>query len=49
MFTLFSSINDNVEITKELDLDGVHIGLNDINLSDAREYLGNDKITQLSL
>ena len=41
-------LNDNVEITKELDLDGVHIGLNDINLSDAREYLGNDKIIGVS-
>ena len=41
-------LNDNVEITKELDLDGVHIGLNDINLSKAREYLGNEKIIGVS-
>ena len=41
-------LNDNVEIAKELDLDGVHIGLNDINLSKAREYLGNEKIIGVS-
>ena len=37
-------INDNVELAKELDLDGVHLGLTDLSISEARKILGNDKI-----
>lgn len=37
-------INDNIEITKEIGAHGVHLGLKDMPVNDAREYLGNDFI-----
>lgn len=37
-------INDNVELAKEIDADGVHLGKNDMNPTEAREILGNDFI-----
>ena len=37
-------INDNIPLAKFLDADGVHIGQDDMRISDAREILGNDKI-----
>lgn len=37
-------INDRVEIAKEIDADGVHIGKNDIAPAEARRTLGNSKI-----
>ena len=37
-------INDNVSLAKEIDADGVHLGQNDMDISKAREILGNDKI-----
>jgi thiamine-phosphate pyrophosphorylase len=37
-------INDNIDLTLELDLDGVHLGLNDMNIKDARQLLGVTKI-----
>ena len=37
-------INDNVVLTKEIDADGVHLGLNDMAITKARELLGNNKI-----
>lgn len=37
-------INDNVSLAKEIDADGVHLGQNDMEISKAREILGNDKI-----
>lgn len=37
-------IDDNVEICKELDLDGVHLGKNDMKVEKAREILGQEKI-----
>ena len=37
-------INDNVELAKELDADGVHIGQDDMDVSEARKLIGNDKI-----
>lgn len=37
-------INDNVELAKKVDADGVHIGQNDMELQKARELLGPDKI-----
>ncbi|QNL51195.1 thiamine phosphate synthase [Olivibacter sp. SDN3] len=37
-------INDRVEIAKELDADGVHIGKEDMEPKIARQLLGNDKI-----
>ena len=41
-------LNDNIEITSELDLDGLHIGVDDINIVKAREYLGQKKIIGVS-
>ena len=37
-------IDDNVEIAKLLDLDGVHLGKNDMPVSEARILLGENKI-----
>lgn len=37
-------INDNVELAKKVDADGVHVGQNDMELQKARELLGPDKI-----
>lgn len=37
-------INDHVEIAKEVDADGVHIGLNDMSVAEARLILGENKI-----
>jgi thiamine-phosphate pyrophosphorylase len=37
-------INDSIEIAKEVDADGVHLGLTDTPVSDARKLLGPTKI-----
>jgi len=37
-------INDNVELAKKLDADGVHLGKSDMSPAKAREILGDDKI-----
>jgi len=37
-------INDNTEIAKQIDADGVHLGLDDMAVSKARQLLGADKI-----
>lgn len=37
-------IDDYVEIAKELQLDGVHLGKNDMNTREAREFLGEEFI-----
>lgn len=37
-------INDNVELCKEIDADGVHVGANDISVKKARQILGKNKI-----
>ena len=37
-------IDDNVEIAKLLDLDGVHLGKNDMSVAEARILLGENKI-----
>ena len=37
-------INDNVMLAKEIGAEGVHIGQNDMNIVQARELLGADKI-----
>lgn len=34
-------IDDNVELVKELDVDGVHLGKNDMPISEARRILGD--------
>ena len=37
-------INDNVYLAQQLDADGVHLGLGDMNIEEARAILGNTKI-----
>ncbi|MBN4070962.1 thiamine phosphate synthase [Crocinitomix catalasitica] len=37
-------INDRVELAKEIDADGVHLGKEDIPIDEAREILGDEKI-----
>lgn len=41
-------INDNVELAKEIDADGVHIGQDDLTLINARKILGENKIIGVS-
>ena len=41
-------INDNVEIAKEIDADGVHVGQSDMEAQNVREILGDDKIIGVS-
>lgn len=41
-------VNDEVEIAKEIDSDGVHIGQSDKALVEARKILGSDKIIGVS-
>ncbi|MFV8268689.1 thiamine phosphate synthase [Flavobacterium sp. GT2N3] len=37
-------INDNVHLAKQLDVDGVHLGLSDMKVEEARLILGKTKI-----
>jgi len=37
-------INDNVDLAKKTDADGVHLGLTDMNVAEARAILGDHKI-----
>ena len=41
-------VNDNVYIAKKIDADGVHLGQSDMDITEARELLGKDKIIGLS-
>ena len=42
-------INDNVELAKEIDADGVHVGQDDMNACNVRQIIGNDKILGVSV
>ena len=44
----FLVLNDNLEISKKLDLDGVHLGQDDVSLIQARRILGDNKIIGIS-
>lgn len=37
-------INDHVQIAKNIDADGVHLGLNDMSIEQARDILGVNKL-----
>lgn len=37
-------LNDHVQLAKQIDADGVHLGLNDGSIEEARVILGEDKI-----
>lgn len=41
-------INDNLQLVKQLDADGVHLGKNDGDLNFARDLLGTNKIIGIS-
>lgn len=41
-------VNDNVELAKKIDADGVHVGQSDMNAVDVRSLLGPDKILGVS-
>lgn len=41
-------VDDDVELAKEIDADGVHIGQSDLALVEARRVLGQDKIIGVS-
>lgn len=42
-------INDYIEIAKEIDADGVHLGQSDVSPDDARQFLGANKIIGWSI
>ncbi|MCV2486209.1 thiamine phosphate synthase [Flavobacterium sp. SH_e] len=37
-------VNDNLQLTKEIDADGVHLGLTDTKIDEARAFLGASKV-----
>ncbi|MEN2413973.1 thiamine phosphate synthase [Flavobacterium mesophilum] len=37
-------INDDLHLTKEIDADGVHLGLTDTKIDEARAFLGTSKV-----
>ena len=41
-------VNDNVQLAKKIDADGVHIGQEDMNPTEARKILGEQKIIGVS-
>ena len=41
-------INDNVELARKVDADGVHVGQNDMAAQDVRSIIGPDKILGVS-
>ena len=41
-------VNDNVEIAREMNADGVHVGQSDMEAQDVRAILGPDKILGVS-
>lgn len=41
-------INDNIELAKQIDADGVHIGQEDMSVSEARSIICDDKILGVS-
>ncbi len=42
-------INDYVALTMEIDADGVHVGQNDMDVSEVRKMIGTDKILGVSV
>ena len=42
-------INDNIDVTLEVDADGVHLGQDDMPYEEARKLLGNNKIIGISV
>jgi thiamine-phosphate pyrophosphorylase len=44
VYTTTFIINDNVHLAQQLEADGVHLGLSDMNIEEARTILGSTKI-----
>jgi thiamine-phosphate pyrophosphorylase len=44
VFSAYLIINDNVHLAQQLNADGVHVGLTDMNVAAARTILGREKI-----
>ncbi|OUD36548.1 thiamine phosphate synthase [Flavobacterium sp. FPG59] len=44
VFSAYLIINDNLHLAQQLDADGVHVGLTDMNVAAARTILGREKI-----
>ncbi|MBE5936786.1 MAG: hypothetical protein E7265_02015 [Lachnospiraceae bacterium] len=42
-------INDDVMLAKEIDADGVHVGISDMSVKEARNILGQDKIVAATI
>ena len=42
-------VNDNVEIAKEINADGVHVGQSDMGAANVRDILGDEKIIGVSV
>lgn len=42
-------VNDDVNLAKEIDADGCHIGQDDMNVKEARKFLGENKIIGASV
>ena len=41
-------INDRVNVAREVNADGVHLGQHDMSITEAREIIGNEKIIGIS-
>ncbi len=41
-------INDRVRVAREVNADGAHLGQHDMNITEAREIIGNEKIIGVS-
>lgn len=41
-------INDRINVAREVNADGVHLGQNDMSVSEARNIIGNEKIIGVS-
>lgn len=37
-------VNDDIHLTKEIDADGIHLGLTDTKIDEARAFLGTSKV-----
>lgn len=42
-------VNDDVELAKRIDADGVHVGQSDMDAAEVRRLIGNDKILGVSV
>lgn len=48
LFNAIFIVNDRIDIAQALDADGVHLGQDDMDIKDAREIIGHNKIIGIS-